>query len=196
MNSPAKQQGLLVVVSGPSGVGKTTITNELVKKLRAVFSVSMTTRPKTAADTEGFDYYFVDVPRFQAAIENGDLLEWAKVFDNYYGTPRQPVTDNLAAGRDVILEIDVNGGEQIKKAYPRAVTIFVLPPSEEELLHRLRHRGREDEARIQRRFAEAKREMAQAKGNHAYDHFIVNVKLDDAVQEACQIVQQYRSSVY
>jgi guanylate kinase len=103
--------------------------------------------------------------------------------------------DNLAAGRDVILEIDVNGCEQVKKSLPQALSIFVLPPSEEELLRRLRQRGREDEARIQRRFAEAKREMAQARGNHAYDHFIVNVELDQAVEQAYRIVRQARAGV-
>jgi guanylate kinase len=103
--------------------------------------------------------------------------------------------DNLHSGRDVILEIDVNGGEQVKKAFPAALTIFVLPPSEDELLARLRRRAREDEAKIQRRFSEAKREIAQAKADHAYDHFIVNAQLEEAVEQAYQLVQKYRARV-
>ena len=188
-------RGLLVVISGPSGVGKTTITHRLVDRLKAVFSVSMTTRPKTPADTEGLDYYFVDQARFDQAVKDGELLEWARVFDRCYGTPRKPVMDNLAAGRDVIVEIDVNGGEQVKKSFPEALSIFVLPPSEDELLARLRRRAREDEAKIQRRFSEAKREIAQAKADNAYDHFIVNEQLDKAVDDAYAIVQKYRAAV-
>lgn len=191
----SEARGLLVVISGPSGVGKTTITHKLVEHLGAVFSVSMTTRPKTAADTEGVDYYFVDLPRFEKAIMDGELLEHAKVFTNYYGTPRGPVVENLAAGRDVILEIDVEGAIQIKAALPEALCIFVNPPSEEELLRRLRARAREDETVIQRRFSEAKREMKQARECGAYDYFIINEKLDAAVSEACRIVSQHKQHV-
>lgn len=189
------RRGMLVVISGPSGVGKTTITKTLVDRLGAVFSVSMTTRTMTAADVEGRDYYFVDRARFRRAIEAGELLEWAQVFENYYGTPRAPVERHLAEGRDVILEIDVNGAEQVKRAMPEALAIFVDPPSEVELLRRLRARAREDEAKIQKRFAEAKREMAQARGGGAYDHFIVNEKLDLAVEQAFQLVQHHRAAV-
>ncbi|MDH3584785.1 MAG: guanylate kinase, partial [Phycisphaerae bacterium] len=136
-----KPNALLVVISGPSGVGKTTITHALVDRLSAAFSVSMTTRPITAADTEGVDYFFVDQAGFDQAIEQGKLLEWARVFDYCYGTPRPPVQEHLEAGRDVILEIDVKGAIQVKAAMPEALLIFVLPPSEEELLRRLRNRA-------------------------------------------------------
>lgn len=191
----ADRRGLLVVISGPSGVGKTTITHRLVEHLHAVFSVSMTTRPKTAADTEGSDYFFVTEDRFKQAIDGGDLLEWAKVFDYYYGTPRGPVEENLDAGRDVILEIDVNGAEQVKRAMPQALCLFVDPPSEEELLRRLRNRAREDETVIQRRFREAQREMKQAREGGAYDYFIINENLEDAVQQAVQIVTDHKAAV-
>jgi len=190
-----EKRGLLVVISGPSGVGKTTITHRLVERLGAVFSVSMTTRPKTAADTEGKDYFFVTEEKFKHAIEQGELLEWAQVFDYYYGTPRGPVVRNLDEGRDVILEIDVAGAEQVKKAMPEAVAIFVNPPSEDELLRRLRARGREDEAKIQRRFREAQREMQQAQTGGAYDHFIINETLDEAVDHAHQLVADHKAAV-
>lgn len=195
MNTTPENPALLIVISGPSGVGKTTITHSLVKQLGATFSVSMTTRPKTPADTEGKDYYFVDETRFQDAIDAGELLEWAQVFDHHYGTPRTPVDDSLQAGRDMIVEIDVNGAEQVKRAMPEALTIFVEPPSEAELLRRLRARAREDETVIQKRFAEAKREMTQARRGGAYDHFIVNETLDTAIADALEIVQTHRATV-
>lgn len=185
---------LAIVVSGPSGVGKTTITHELIEQLGAAFSVSMTTRPKTHADTEGVDYYFVTAERFEKAIENEELLEWARVFDNYYGTPRAPLQKNLDAGRDVVLDIDVAGGIQVKQAMPDALTIFILPPSEQELLNRLRKRGREDEEKIQRRFREAKREIENARESGAYDYFIVNDELDRAIAEALDLIYQHKQS--
>ncbi len=187
------QRGMLIIISGPSGVGKSTITHSLMQRIAAKFSVSMTTRPMTAADTEGVDYYFVDNPRFERAIENGELLEWAKVFDCHYGTPREPVERMLAAGDEVILEIDVKGAIQVKERMPAAVGVFVLPPSEEELLRRLRKRAREDEAVIQRRFFEAKREIEEAKGCGAYDYFIVNENLGEAVDEAVEILTRHKS---
>lgn len=186
--------GLLIVISGPSGVGKTTITHRLVDRLGAAFSVSMTTRAKTAEDREGVDYYFVDHERFEHAIESGELLEWAHVFDSYYGTPRQPVERQLAAGRDVILEIDVNGAAQVKHRMPEALAIFVEPPDEDELLRRLRARGRDDEATIQRRFHEAQREVATAHGSNTYDHFLVNRELAATVEEAERIVERHRAA--
>ncbi len=187
-------RGQLIVVSGPSGVGKTTITNQLVEQLGATFSVSMTTRPITAADTEGEDYFFVDEARFKAAIDRGELLEWAKVFDNYYGTPKAFVDQKLAAGQDVILEIDVVGAIAIKKQRPDALMVFVLPPSEQELLRRLRARAREGEDVIQKRFAEAQREIKQAQDSDAYDHFIVNHVLADAIDQAVNIVREHKAS--
>jgi guanylate kinase len=188
-------RGLLIVISGPSGVGKTTVTHELEQRLGAAFSVSMTTRRKTDADTEGVDYYFVDHARFEKAIASGELLEWAKVFENYYGTPRGPVERSLVEGRDILLEIDVNGAIQVKDSHPEALSVFILPPSEEELLERLRKRGREAEAVIQRRFSEAQREIAQARKCGAYDYFIVNANLHDAVREAYAIVQRRKTPV-
>jgi guanylate kinase len=193
-SEPPASRGLLIVVSGPSGVGKTTITHRLVERLHAVFSVSMTTRPKTEKDREGVDYYFVDEAHFREAVEQGDLLEWAEVFGHCYGTPRRPVDWYLAEGRDVVLEIDVAGAIQVKRRLPEAMTLFVLPPDEQTLLHRLRSRAREEESIIQRRFTEARREIDTARTCGAYDHFIINDRLDRAVDEACELIQRRKAS--
>lgn len=187
--------GLLVIISGPSGVGKTTITRGVERAIPgSVFSVSATTRPKTAADVEGVDYRFVTDEQFQRMIEAGEFLEWADVFGKKYGTPRDWVMEQLARGRLVILEIDVEGARQVKARLPEALAIFVLPPSEEALLERLRARKREDEGQIQRRFAEAKREIATARSCAAYDAFIVNDDLRRAIDEAVETVQARRSA--
>lgn len=184
---------MLLIISGPSGVGKTTITRQVEQQLGGRFSVSMTTRPKTASDTEGVDYYFVDQQRFLEARDQGELLEWAQVFDNYYGTPRKPVEQALEAGDLMILEIDVQGAVQVKRNLPQAFAMFVLPPSEQVLLERLRSRQREDESVIQRRFAKAKDEIHQARTCGIYDHFIINDHLDAAVAEAVTRVRQARA---
>ena len=181
--------GLLLIISGPSGVGKTTITHHVENALDGVFSVSMTTRPITDDDTNGVDYFFVDITEFERTRDAGELLEWADVFGNYYGTPRKPVEENLNTGRLVILEIDVEGAVQIKQNMPEAFAIFVNPPTEDELLRRLRARDREEEDVIQRRFAKAKHEMARASECGAYDHFIINDDLNTAVAEAINLVK-------
>jgi len=190
MNLPNKKQGMLLIISGPSGVGKTTIARHVEHELEGVFSVSMTTRPTTAADTEGKDYYFVDQNRFEQAGREKELLESAKVFDHWYGTPRQPVTEALTAGHLMVLEIDVEGATQVKQNIPDAYAIFVLPPSEDELLLRLRGRKREDEKVIQYRFNNARKEIARAKAGGVYDLFLVNDDLPRAQQEIIDHVSQ------
>jgi len=183
--------GLLLVISGPSGVGKTTITRAVERSIPgSVFSVSATTRAKTSADVEGVDYHFVSETEFDQMIRDDAFLEWAGVFGKRYGTPRAWVEEQLARGRLVILEIDVEGAKQVKKAMPDAFGIFILPPSEEELLRRLRGRKREDEALIQKRFAEAQREIAEAKRCNAYDAFIVNDVLESAIDQAVRVVSE------
>lgn len=178
--------GLLLVISGPSGVGKTTITRQVVDRLGAVFSVSATTRPPTAADTPGVDYHFVSDGEFERMIAGGELLEHARVFGRYsYGTPRRPVEESLAQGRVVLLEIDVQGALQVRANLPEALLVFILPPDDATLLERLRKRGREGEEEIARRFAEAKREIATAEGSRAYDLFLVNDEVEKCVAEVC-----------
>ena len=121
--------GLLLVISGPSGVGKTTIARAVEQAIDAQFSVSVTTRPQTDSDTHGVDYHFVDRDEFARRRDAGALLEWAEVFGNLYGTPKQPVDDVIAAGRTMLLEIDVEGAIQVKRNMPDAFAIFVLPPT-------------------------------------------------------------------
>lgn len=186
--------GLLVVISGPSGVGKTTITRALEQRLPdAAFSVSVTTRPRTPTDRDGVDYTFLTDAQFDDLVARHELLEWANVFGKRYGTPRAPVARQLEQGRVVLLEIDVEGARQVKHAMPEAAAMFILPPSEPALLERLRHRAREDEAAIQRRFAGAQREIAAAHAAGVYDLFITNVHLDRAIDQALAFVNQRRS---
>ena len=181
--------GLLVVMSGPSGVGKTTIARAVERAIPAsMFSVSATTRAKTAADVEGVDYHFVDEAAFREMIGRGAFLEWAEVFGRLYGTPKDWVDEQLRRGRVVICDIDVEGARQIKAAMPEALTIFVLPPSEEDLLVRLRQRKRESEDLIQKRFAEAKREIAAARQSGVYEHFLVNEALEASIAQAVALV--------
>lgn len=186
---PARQ-GLLLVISGPSGVGKTTITREVERQLGGVFSVSLTSRAPAPTDRQGVDYHFVSSEAFERQRDNHELLEWAQVFGNYYGTPRKPVEQALAAGRLMILEIDVQGAIQIKKNMPQAFAIFILPPSESVLLQRLRNRQREDESVIQKRFAKATAEIDQARQSGIYDRFIVNDDLQKTIRETVKLVEE------
>lgn len=190
----AKQPGLLLVISGPSGVGKTTITHEVERQLRGVFSISVTSRPQTAADRDGVDYHFVTADAFIEKRDAGQLLEWADVFGNYYGTPREPVEQAMKQGRLVILEIDVQGAIQIKANMPDAFAVFIEPPSEEVLLGRLRKRQRESEEIIQKRFSKAKLEIAKAHECGVYDEFIVNDDLELAIDHVVTAVTQARAS--
>lgn len=186
---------MLVIISGPSGVGKTTITRAVEQRFDdACFSVSTTTRPKTDADTEGVDYHFVDEAAFLEAERQGAFIETAEVFGNRYGTPRAWVEQRLIEGRLVILEIDVQGAIRVKQQMPEAFAMFILPPSDDDLLERLRRRQRDDEATIQRRFAEARREMSQARECGVYDLFIVNAEVDRAVESAVDAVNGERAA--
>lgn len=182
--------GLLVIISGPSGAGKTTITRAVERSIPgSVFSVSATTRPRTDADVEGVDYHFVSDAEFNRMIAAGEFLEWVDLFGKKYGTPRAWVKEQLARGRLVILEIDVVGAKKVKAQLPGAYALFILPPSEEVLLERLRSRKREGEEVIQRRFAEARREIQQAREWGIYDRMIVNDRLQDAIDEAVGCVR-------
>lgn len=186
--------GLLLIISGPSGAGKTTITRGVERRIAdSVFSVSYTTRAKTPADTEGVDYHFTTDEQFNAMKSRGEFLETAGVYGKQYGTPKAPVLEQLRRGRLMILEIDVQGAITVKRQIPDAFAIFVLPPSEEVLLQRLRDRKREDEAQIQKRFAAAKAEIDAARNSGVYDVFIVNDKIDAATQRAIDLVAAERT---
>lgn len=183
-------RGMLLIISGPSGAGKTTITRAVERAIPgAVFSVSATTRKPTPADVEGVDYRFVSDAEFDRMIAANEFLEHAGVFGKRYGTPRAWVMEHLRRGRLVILEIDVQGAINVKRHVPDAFGLYILPPSEDALLERLRARKRESEDKIQKRFAEARKEMAAAQACGVYDRTIINRVLDDAIAEAVSVVR-------
>jgi guanylate kinase len=191
MSSSKTSKGVIVVISGPSGVGKGTICKELVKRLDdACLSVSVSTRPRTPKEIDGKDYWFVSRDEFQRRIEKGLLLEYAEVFGNFYGTPKDKVDEAIAAGKVVLLEIDVQGGKQIKKLYPDTVTVFILAPTPRELAGRLRGRGRDDEETAKRRLEQASNEIAVALKD--YQYMVTNDKLDLAVNEIIGIIETAR----
>jgi guanylate kinase len=186
----ASIQGALIVISGPSGVGKTTIVHRVREELDAIFSVSATTRPKSNRETDGVDYYFISSDQFEKLVLEGAFLEHAEVFHCHrYGTLKNPVEKALSEGRLTLLDIDVQGGMQVHQNMAQSLRFFILPPSEDELLRRLTARGREDADSIQRRFSEAKQEIALARECGAYDFFIVNDDLDLAVAEIVAVIK-------
>lgn len=183
--------GLLLIISGPSGVGKTTITRGVERGVEgSVFSVSCTTRTRTLADVEGVDYRFVTDEAFEAMKARGEFLETAGVYGKKYGTPKAWVMEHLKRGRLVILEIDVQGAIQVKHQIPEAFAMFVLPPSEESLLQRLRGRKRETGDLIEQRFAHAKGEIEHARACGIYNEFIVNDQADEAIRTAVEAVRK------
>ena len=186
--------GLVLIISGPSGVGKTTITRGVERTIPdAVFSVSATTRPKTPADVGGVDYHFVDDATFEAMKKNDEFLETADIYGKKYGTPRAWVEEQQRRGRLVILEIDVEGAKQVKSKLPDAFSLFILPPTEDVLLDRLRGRKRDDAASIEKRFAAAREEIASARACGVYDVFLVNTNLDESIARAVELVKSERA---
>jgi len=189
------EHGLLVVISGPSGVGKTTIVHSVKDAFDAVFSVSATTRRKSSSEVDGQDYFFITPEEFDTKIQNKEFLEHAEVFGCHrYGTLKNPVNRVLVDGGVMLLDIDVQGGIQVHDNMPESVRFFILPPSEEELLRRLKARGREDEDSIQRRFREAKREIKLAEESGAYEYFIINDSLEFAIAEITSIIKMIRTN--
>ncbi len=184
-----KARGKLIVISGPSGVGKSTITREVIGRLEeAYLSVSMTTRPRAAGEQDGREYWFVSRDEFRRRIEAGLFLEYAEVFGNLYGTPRDKTDEALRAGKTVILEIDVQGAKQVKAMCPRVVMIFILPPSDRVLAERMGNRGRESAEAAKQRLDKADSEIAAAW--QYYNNMVINDDLEQAVKEVVEIIRQ------
>ena len=181
------QRGILVVVSGFSGAGKGTLMKELLKRYdNYALSISATTRSPREGELDGREYFFVDKDRFQQMIAEGELIEYAQYVNHYYGTPREYVERQMASGKDVILEIEIQGARKIKKKFPEAVLVFVTAPSMEELKERLVGRGTETAEVIHQRLARAAQE---AEGVDEYDYLLVNDQLEDAVDRLHNIIQ-------
>jgi len=185
--------GKLYIISAPSGAGKTSLVKQLLKDVpQLTVSVSHTTRPMRPGERHGLDYFFVSVAEFEAMLDKQAFLEHAQVFDNYYGTAQQSVADKLNAGLDVILEIDWQGAEQVKKLFPDSLAIFILPPSTEILQQRLRHRGQDSEATIQRRMRDA---VAEISHYPEYDYLVVNDIFERALSELTGIIIANRLTI-
>ena len=180
--------GRLVVITGPSGVGKTTIVREVLRRTEANFSVSATTRAPRADEVDYRDYHFVDRATFEGMMEHGEMLEWAEVFGEYYGTPAGPVLEAIEAGRKIILEIDVQGGIQVHKKLPDAQFILIAPPSEEVLRRRLAGRGSETDETLKRRLEKANEEVAAAQASGVYTHYVINDDLQTAIREVVDLI--------
>ena len=193
MASRERHLGLLIVLCGPSGVGKSTISHELAEKYQVSYISSATTRHTRKGDDQGKEYEYLSKEEFFRRLEADEFLEYAQNYDDYYGTPKHPALDLLAAGKDILLEIDVQGALQVRYQYPQCLAIFILPPDEPTLLNRLKARGRESAEEISKRFRAAKREIHMAKGSRTFDYMVINDDLDRAVGEIIKIIKHKRS---
>ncbi len=181
------QPGLLLALSAPSGAGKTTLAHRLLKDLPdGIFSISFTTRPPRGKEQDGKDYHFIDVASFQEKIERGEFVEWAEVHHNFYGSSRTVVDEARAKRTVAIFDIDVQGGQAIKRQYPDAVLVFILPPSMEELERRLRERKTDSDDTIRKRMLVARSEIER--GIASYDYIVVNDDFERAYQELLSVV--------
>ena len=189
-----KKKGILIVVSGFSGAGKGTIMNQLMKEYPDTYalSISATTRSPRPGEVHGKEYFFLSEKEFEDMIESGALLEYAQYVDHYYGTPKSYVQQQLEAGKDVILEIEIQGALKVKKANPDALLLFVTPPSAKELKRRLAGRGTEEESVIDSRLSRA---WQEAQGVEDYDYLVVNGDLEEAVQKVHTMIQNEHDRV-
>lgn len=185
--------GHLFIISAPSGAGKSTLCEALRRHFNdLVYSISYTTRPMRPGEQEGCDYYFISEDEFKDGIHQNRWAEWAVVHGNYYGTSAQWIERTLAAGQDILMDIDVQGTRQILERFVQAVTIFIMPPSLAELERRLVRRGQDDQATIDLRMENAMAEMAQ---RDLYQHVLVNADLDTAVQQLIGLIHHCRSAI-
>lgn len=191
MDTTLQRRGLMFVLSSPSGAGKTTITRALLNNNPNLeISISATTRPRRPGEVDGQDYYFVDIPQFNAMVDNGEMLEHAKVFGNYYGTPKQPVEEALNRGNDIIFDIDWQGTQRLREiARDDLVTVFILPPNAKELERRLRSRAQDSEEAIRVRMDKAADEMTHYS---EYDYVLINNNVDLAIAQAQNILDSER----
>lgn len=188
-------RGLLIVLSGPSGVGKGTVRKALFEmpEQEFVYSVSMTTRPPRPGEVDGVDYYFVTKEEFERQIAAGNLLEYAEFVGNYYGTPKDKVEEQLNKGKEVILEIEVNGAFQVREKCKDAVFVFLVPPTRKALYERLKSRGTECEERILARIAKADKEFKLA---HQYDYIVVNDEIYNAADRIMAIIRAEHAKTF
>ncbi len=183
-------RGRLYILSGPAGVGKGTVLRRVFQKLDNIaYSVSCTTREPRPGEKDGINYFFMDERSFKKMVHEDKFLEWANVHGHFYGTRRDIVEETLNEGKDVLLEIDVQGASQVKKKMPEAVMIFIQPPSFEELVRRLKKRGTEGPEELKLRIINAKTEMSHA---DEYEHMIINDRIDQAAEDFVSIVKKYR----
>ncbi|HSD63763.1 MAG TPA: guanylate kinase [Ignavibacteriaceae bacterium] len=181
-------KGILFIVSAPSGAGKTTLVKRILKEFPdIVFSVSATTRKKRLDEKEGEDYFFITEEDFRRNIKKNEFAEWEKFYDYYYGTFKKYLDENLRKGKNVLLEIDVKGALNIKKKYPAAVLIFIMPPNFEELKQRLKNRQTEDEIDYQKRIKRAELELSQ---KDKFDYFVHNLEIDSAVADLKSLIEK------
>lgn len=188
-----KRKGLLLVVSGPSGAGKGTICKSILEKNDHIkLSISATTRKPRTGEVHGVNYFFIEKEEFKTMIEQGEFLEYAQIYDNFYGTPKAAIMETLEKGQDVILEIEMQGARQVKEVYPEGIFVFVLPPSLKELKNRIVGRGTETAEEIEKRFSCAFEEIKQIDD---YDYFIVNQDVEKSVKELESIISSEKNKV-
>lgn len=187
------RKGLLIVICGPSGVGKGTVCQSLLNKNTNInLSISATTREKRRGEIEGKNYYFIEKDKFLSMITNDEFIEYAEVYDNFYGTPKKYVLDNLIKGNDILLEIDIQGAMQIKEKFPDGIFVFILPPSMKELRKRIIGRGTDSPDAIEKRLKCAYEEIDFIK---EYDYYIINDDLDNATNKISSIIEAEKCKI-